>query len=113
MPCPGGPTDLAAKMGWEPSETASILETMANKGLCMALTMGDTIYYQSARFMPGILGFQFMPGKTTERDKKLARLIDNYKKAFNEKTENRETEFPTNRVITVDRTVAPENQVHT
>lgn len=105
--------DLAEKMGRDSAEIASTLEAMANKGLCMALNMGDTTYYQSARFMPGILEFQFMPGRSTERDKKLARLINAYKKAFNEKAGSRETEFPTNRVITVDRTVAPENRVHT
>ncbi len=37
--------------------------------------------------MPGILEFQFMPGKTTERDKKIARLIHAYEKAYDQKTD--------------------------
>jgi len=113
---PRGPftaADLAEKTGRKTSEVAPILESMADKGLCMGLTINGTVYYQSARFMPGILEFQFMSGRTTEREKKLARLIDDYKKAYKKKGEQRTTDFPVNRVITVDRTVAPGNQVHT
>jgi Pyruvate/2-oxoacid:ferredoxin oxidoreductase delta subunit len=105
--------DMAEKIGRDKSEIEAVLEAMANKGLCAAVTMDGTAYYQSARFMPGILEFQFMPGRTTERDKKLARLIYAYKKAYNQKTVHRETEFPATRVITVDRAIAPENQIHT
>jgi Pyruvate/2-oxoacid:ferredoxin oxidoreductase delta subunit len=113
---PRGPfpaEQLAGQMGRDAGEVKAILEAMADKGLCMAVTMDGTPYYQSARFMPGILEFQFMPGKATERDRKLARLIAAYKKAFREKAGQSETSFPTNRVITVDRTVAPESRVHT
>jgi Na+-translocating ferredoxin:NAD+ oxidoreductase subunit B len=86
---------------------------MADKGLCIAVKMGEVQYYQSARFMPGILEYQFMPGKTTERHKKLARLIHAYKQAYDRKTDPRASSFPTSRVITVDRTVEAGNQVHT
>lgn len=113
---PRGPftaADLAEKMDRDASKIAAILEAMADKGLCMAITLEGIPYYQSARFMPGILEFQFMGGKTTERAKKLARLIDNYKKAYRQKQGQQETAFPTNRVITVDRTIAPDNQIHT
>src|SRR4030042_2829012 len=75
---PRGPVtakDLAGQMGKDEREIEAILETMANKGLCMAFKVDQTNYYQGARFMPGILEFQFMPGKITERDKKIARLI--------------------------------------
>ena len=47
----------------------------------MALKVGDIDYYQSARLAPGIMEFQFMPGKTTEQEKRLARLIYDYKQA--------------------------------
>jgi len=113
---PRGPftaPDLAAQMDQDPTETENILEGMADKGLCVALTFNGTRYYQSARFMPGILEFQFMPGRSTERDKKLAKLIDAYKKAYRQKAGQSDTDFPTNRVIPVDRTIAPDNQVHT
>lgn len=113
---PRGPftaTELAEKMDRDPAELTTILEAMADKGLCMAITIDGTPYYQSARFMPGILEFQFMSGKTTERAQRLARLIDAYKKAYKQKAGQRDTDFPTTRVIPVDRTIAPENQIHT
>ncbi|MBU0733208.1 MAG: 4Fe-4S binding protein [Proteobacteria bacterium] len=113
---PRGPftsEDLAKQMGRDVAETKGILEAMANKGLCMALDRGGTPYYQSARFMVGIFEFQFMPGKTSERDKKIARLIHAYEKAYNEKTDISKMTFPATRVITVDSTVEARDQVHT
>lgn len=113
---PRGPlaaADLAKQMARPVAQIALILEAMADKGLCMAVRMADAVYYQSARFMPGILEFQFMPGRTTERDKRLARLIYDYKKAFDARSGIDKPIFPTNRVITVARTVAVGNQVHT
>lgn len=113
---PRGPVtakDLAGQMGRDEREIEAILETMANKGLCMALKVDQTNYYQGARFMPGILEFQFMPGKTTERDKKIARLIHAYEKAYDQKTDRVKGTFPTSRVITVDALVKAGNQVHT
>jgi Pyruvate/2-oxoacid:ferredoxin oxidoreductase delta subunit len=113
---PRGPfaaKDMAEKMARDESEIQEILEAMANKGLCLALNMDGTPFYQSARLMPGILEFQFMPGRTTERDKKIAKLIHAYKKAYDKKTDPTEMTFPATRVITVDRTVEAGNQVHT
>ena len=113
---PRGPAtakDIAEGMGRDEGEIEEILEAMANKGLCIALNKDGTQFYQGARFMPGILEFQFMPGKTTERDKKIARLIHAYEKACDENTDPTVMTFPTNRVITVDRTVEAGNQVHT
>jgi Pyruvate/2-oxoacid:ferredoxin oxidoreductase delta subunit len=94
-------------------ELDKTLEAMANKGLCVALKMDGPQFYMSAPFMPGILEFQFMPGTITERDKKLARLIHDYERAFDALAPARETMFPTTRVITVDRTVDSENTVRT
>jgi electron transport complex protein RnfB len=113
---PRGPfaaKDLAKEMGRDEAEVGPILEAMANKGLCMAVKRNGTPFYQSARFMPGILEFQFMPGKTTDRDKKIARLIHEYEKAFDRKIDPAKPAFPTTRVITVDKTVQAGNQVHT
>lgn len=113
---PRGPftaKDLAREMGREAAELVMILESMADKGLCVAVNINGVQFYQSARFMPGILEFQFMPGKTTERHKKLARLIMAYKKAYDQKTDKTAVTFSPIRVITVDRTVSAGNQVHT
>ncbi len=65
---PRGPftaKDMAKQMGRDAAEIEEILETMANKGTCMATNKDGTQFYQSARFMPGIFEFQFMSGKTT------------------------------------------------
>jgi hypothetical protein len=113
---PRGPftaAGLAKELGRDAAETEAILEGMADKGLCMALKMDGTQYYQGARFMPGILEHQFMPGGTSARDKEIARLIHAYEKAFDARTGPVAGEFPTSRVITVDRTIEAGNQVHT
>lgn len=113
---PRGPftaEDLATSMGRDTADMEAILETMIDKGLCTGLKMGDTTFYQSARFMPGILEFQFMPGRITPRHKKIAHRIHAYKKAYDENTDLSKPGFPTNRVITVDRVISEENQVHT
>ncbi|MFZ1984469.1 MAG: 4Fe-4S binding protein [Desulfatitalea sp.] len=113
---PRGPftaQDLAKAMGRESAEIEALLEGMADKGLCMAVHMGGATYYQCAQLMPGILEFQFMPGRSSARDKQLAQLIHAYKKAFALKHDMTVPAFPTNRVITVDRTVAADNRVHT
>ncbi len=113
---PRGPfkaEEMAKIMDREQAGVEATLETMADKGLCMAVNMEGTQYYSSARFMPGILEFQFMPGKTTERDKKLARLIHDYETAYDAKTGPGKAKVNTVRVITVDSMVETGNTVHT
>ena len=113
---PRGPftaAGLSEGIGKDVTVVETILEGMADKGLCMALKMEGTQYYQSARFMPGILEYQFMSGKTTARDKQMARLIHDYEKAFDAKTDPVTANFPALRVITVDKTIEAGNQVHT
>jgi len=113
---PRGPfqaKDLADSMGRDEKEVAALLDGMADKGLCMALKVGDADFYQSARFMPGILEFQFMPGKTTDRDKQIASLIHKYKKAYDSSADKVTYKYSPYRVITVNQTVQAGNQVHT
>jgi electron transport complex protein RnfB len=113
---PRGPftaVGLAEGLGRDAGEVETILEGMADKGLCIALKMEGTQHYQNARFMPGILEFQFMPGKTTERAKQIARLIHDYETAFDAKVGARAVSYPTSRVITVDQTIEAGNKVNT
>ena len=104
---------IAAEMGKSEEEVASILEEMANKGLCSAAKMGEMTAYGGPPFVPGIFEFQFMRGTSTDRDKKLAKLIHNYKTAVNEARGPVEEPYPTMRVITVDRVIEAGNQIHT
>jgi Pyruvate/2-oxoacid:ferredoxin oxidoreductase delta subunit len=104
---------IAAEMGKPEEEVAPILEAMADRGLCSAGKMGDTIFYGSLPFVPGIFEFQFMRGTNTSRDKKLARLIHDYKTAVNAAKGPPKITFPTTRVIPVDRKIQADNTIHT
>jgi hypothetical protein len=106
---------LAQEMGRDEGEISDILEGMANSGLCMAMKMEEIDYYMAAPFMPGILEFKMMPGTSTDRDKQIAQLINDYKKAYEASEDLPEGDVlgPTVRVITVDSTVKPDSTVHT
>ena len=104
---------IAAEMGKEPEEVEHVLEAMANKGVCVAGNMGDTTFYGTVPFMPGIFDFQFMRGTSTPKDKKLARLIHDYKAAVDSFKGPSKVTFPTTRVIPVDRKVQAGNTIHT
>ena len=114
---PKGPftaDQLAQLLGWDEKQTGQVLEGMADKGLCMALKNDGVIFYMRSPFMPGIFEFQFMPGKITDRDKRIARLIHDYKKACDAgKNTEQAPAVPTIRVITIDSTVSHEDTVHT
>jgi len=104
---------MAEIMGRSKDEVESVLESMANKGLCVAVKMGDAQIYIGARFMPGILENQFMSGEITDWHKKLARLIHDYEKAYDAIHPRKEGSYPGTRVITVDRAIDAEHTVHT
>ncbi len=112
---PATAKEIADLIGRDGTEIENILEGMANGGLCTANRRDGTVYYGGAIFMPGILEYLFMRGTETDRDKKLARLIVDYKKAcdaIQPKSERKET-FAGMRVITVDKTIDEESTVHT
>jgi Pyruvate/2-oxoacid:ferredoxin oxidoreductase delta subunit len=113
---PRGPAtaeDIAKEMGRDQEEIKTILETMADKGLCKTFRDKDIRYYQGEPFMVGIFEYQFLPGTTTERDKKLAKLIHAYKEAFDSVKGPTKVTFPTTRAVTVDRTIKAGNTIHT
>ena len=104
---------IAAEIGKTEEEVVLVLEAMADKGLCGAGKMGDTTFYGSLPFVPGIFEFQFMRGTNTAKDKKLARLIHDYKAAVNAAKGSPKVAFPTTRVIPVDRKIQVDNTIHT
>ncbi len=108
-------SEIAKEMGKKETEIEAILEEMANKGLCMAFKRDGKQYYQAAPFMFGIFEYIFLRGEDTDRDKKLAKLILAYKKAYDSDTGPVQINFPTSRVITVDKTieVGDTDTVHT
>jgi Pyruvate/2-oxoacid:ferredoxin oxidoreductase delta subunit len=86
---------------------------MAFKGLCTAGSMGGMTFYGAPPFVPGIFEFQFMRGTSTEKDKRIAKLIHDYKAAVDAGRPAMKLTFPPNRVIPVDRKIQAENTVHT
>jgi Pyruvate/2-oxoacid:ferredoxin oxidoreductase delta subunit len=105
--------EIAKQKGKSEAEAMALLEGMANKGLCVSFLSEGKSYYQGAAFMPGIFEFQFMGGRATERDKRIARLIHAYKKAYNALKGEQRISFPLTRVISVDRKISMRNAVHT
>ena len=104
---------VAKQMGKREEEVVGILEVMADKGLCGAGKMGDATFYGSLPFAPGIFEFQFMRGTKTEKDRKLAKLIHDYKAALRATQGPPKVTFPTTRVIPVDRKIKAGNTIHT
>jgi Na+-translocating ferredoxin:NAD+ oxidoreductase subunit B len=110
-PLPAG--EVARQTGRKEEEVGRVLEGMVDKGLCLCLTTEGSTRYQGVPFMPGIFEYQFMGGKTGEREKKVARLIHAYKAAYNEAKGDPKIAFPLTRVIPVDRKISVRNAVHT
>jgi Pyruvate/2-oxoacid:ferredoxin oxidoreductase delta subunit len=105
--------EVAAKLEGDEKEVETLLEAMADKGLCRTTLQEGVRYFKGEPLMPGILEFQFLSGKATEREKNIARLIEAYKKAYEAFQGPIKLNFPRNRVITVDRAVAAGNTIHT
>ena len=55
---PATAKEIADLMGRDEAKTESILEGMADSGLCTARKRDDTVYYGGAIFMPGIIETQ-------------------------------------------------------
>jgi Pyruvate/2-oxoacid:ferredoxin oxidoreductase delta subunit len=92
---------------------APLLEKMADKGLCFSIKKGDTTVYGGPPFVPGIFEYQFMRGTNTDRDRRIARLIQNYKSAVDILKKPNINVFPAMRVIPIDSVLAADNQIHT
>jgi Pyruvate/2-oxoacid:ferredoxin oxidoreductase delta subunit len=104
---------VASQIGKQEEEVEPILEAMADKGLCSAGKMGDTTFYGSLPFVPGIFDLQFMRGANTEKDKRIAKVIHGYKAALHKIQGPSKVTFPTTRVIPVDWKIQVGNKIHT
>ncbi len=105
---------IAEKLGKGVREVEAILEGMCDKSLCMCADRDSARFYIAVPFVPGIFEFQFARGKFTERDKRIAKLIHAYKKAFDAASPPAEAAgFPKNRVVPINETIRPESKVHT
>lgn len=103
---------VAGQAGRDVAEVESLLEGMADKGLCGTSVLDGRRVYQGVAFMPGIFEFQFMGGGAGEREKRLSRLIHAYKEAYNAARGEVGIAFPTTRVIPVNRKIHARNAIH-
>lgn len=110
---PATAADIAGQIQKDETQTAAMLNEMADQGLCFTTVTGGIRYYQGVPFMPGIFEYQFLPGRSSEREKKIAGLIHLYKKAFTTAKPPAEITFPVTRVIPVDRKISAGNTIHT
>ncbi len=104
---------IAQAAGRDEEQVARVLEAMADKGLCSSFVRDGARHYAAVPFVPGIFEFQFMRGTSTDRDRRLARLIHAYKEAVDARRGSQRISFPTARVITVEKTIRPGSTVHT
>jgi Pyruvate/2-oxoacid:ferredoxin oxidoreductase delta subunit len=104
---------LAQSLGKSTEEIEATLETMTAKGLLLAVNLTGTEIYRLPAFVPGIFEYQFMRGTKTEKDYKIAKLINNYRKAIDAINGIPEIKFPPTRVIPVDEKIEVGNKIHT
>ena len=108
------PDVIAKETGRDEEKVTAILETMADKGLCMSFVRGGTRFYVGPPLMPGIFEYQFMRGTKTDRDREIARAIHNYRTAsVGAARAPARVAYPGSRVIPVDRTIKAEAAVQT
>lgn len=105
--------EISDKMNQDEDEIREILETMADKGLCATFTIDDIRLYKGVPFMPGIFEYQFFAGGETEKDKRIAERIHEYKKAYTSAKGVSEIKYPVTRVIPVNKTIKAGNTIHT
>ncbi len=110
---PASAKQIAAKMNRGEHEIGQLLETIADKGLCATFVTDGVRLYQGLPFMPGIMEYQFFSGGKTERHKKIATLIHEYKKACEAARGVEKISFPLTRVIPVNKRIPAANVIHT
>jgi len=71
--------EAAEKLGREPGPLTALLETMADKGTIFVTKTDDGVSrYALTPFVPGVVEFQLMRATDTPRDRKLARLFEDF-----------------------------------
>ena len=71
--------DLARQLDRDEGELTELLETMADKGLIfVAKTEDGDSQYSLTQFVPGVVEFQLMRGTDTPKDRKTARMLEDF-----------------------------------
>lgn len=107
-------TELAGPTVRSEQELGEILDDMATKGLCFSVEMEGKRFYGGPPFVPGIMEYLFMRGTSTERDRRIARLVHAYKAAVDRVRGNVAPEnYRGVRVIPIDATIKDTSTVQT
>lgn len=104
---------LAETLHRDADELSAALQTMAAKGLCMAVDLGGKKSFSLPPLVPGIFEYQFLRGTKTEKDRRIARVIRAYRQAVNAAQGIPKVTFPATRVIPVDEKIEAGSTIHT
>jgi NAD-dependent dihydropyrimidine dehydrogenase PreA subunit len=112
--------EFAKDIGEDSARVKSILETLADKGIVFTRDKDGVRLYSLMPLLPGIFELQFTTGVVSDRNKRLARLFDDYFRLFDQKVmkplkESKEKidVFPFSRVIPVEKELpGPETTIH-
>jgi len=76
----GGHTapELATKINRDERSLTELIERMADKGLIFVTKDTKGTQYALTPFVPGVVEFQLMRGTDTPRDRKIARMLDDF-----------------------------------
>ncbi len=108
--------EIASVMDRSVEEVEPVLESMANDGFVFTNENDGKTLYRMMDVLPGFFEFQFMKGGTTDRDRKRAKLFDDYfdiiKDSFKDIPESFKKAPPFSRVIPIEKEFAGETVVH-
>ncbi len=108
--------EVASVMDRLVKEVEPVLESMANDGFVFTNEKDGKTLYRMMDVLPGFFEFQFMKGTTTDRDKRRAKLFDDYFDKLMEGIKDIPESFkkvpPFSRVIPIEKEFAGETVVH-
>ncbi len=110
--------EIVRQTGRQREEAVSLLESMADKALVFHQKRDGRDHYKLMPVLPGFFEYQFMKGGTSDRDRRLARLFQDYFDRAWTVTQGVAPGVlkgltPFSRVIAVEKEVTGDNVVHT
>ena len=103
--------DLVSSTGRSLEEVERLLDAMCNKGLAICRERGGVDVCSLHQLMPGIFEYQFMKGEVNERNKKLARLFEDYLNLVFDLTEKAAKKGVTVKAFPFARVIAVEEEI--
>jgi len=109
--------DVADILGRPSNDIVPLLESMADKGIVATRIQDNVTLYKLLALQPGIFEFQFMRGRDSDRDRRLAKLFRALSDAMSTGPKGRlpipDDLTPAMRVIPVEETIEVGQRVYT